>query len=334
MADSKITALTEATSILSTDLLAAAIDPAGTPVTKKITIATLIQAVRALLNTPSGGVLNGKFSVTVASNNITVALKGLNGSDPSSTNTVSVVIGGVVRIVSAALSVTVNAGADIMNLSAVETMTKATDFNIVMGYNATDGVTIGFCRKFGNRKYSQWSTTSTNDNYLALSNRTTAAADDAYENVGRFEAAMSSSGSGYLWSVPTFTNDNLIHTPCNETRWMDFVPAVSCSGSMAHASDNVYLAKYKVVGNSFQLNMKVETVLSSTMSNEVRLTMPLTAVSTDTCPPLVGSVAYGAGTFSGVTFWQTTRQMIARRYDSANYTASTWGVTVNGSVII
>lgn len=47
MADKKITALTELTSVAPTDVLAIVDDPGGSPVTKKITVANLLGNVTA-----------------------------------------------------------------------------------------------------------------------------------------------------------------------------------------------------------------------------------------------------------------------------------------------
>ena len=59
---------------------------------------------------PEGFLLNGKIVPSVASNNLTVAIKGLDGNNPSSTNPIYVRIGDTIRSITSALSVTKNAG--------------------------------------------------------------------------------------------------------------------------------------------------------------------------------------------------------------------------------
>jgi hypothetical protein len=166
-----------------------------------------------------GFMQNGKISVTVASNNLTVAVKTLADADPSASDPIKIRINGVVRTITAALSVTKNAGTNWCNAGGAELATKEIDYFVYLGYNATDGVTIGFSRiPYGNR-YSDFSATTTNEKYCAISTITNAAAGDVYVNIGRF-ASILSAGAGYTWTVPTFTPTNLIQRPIFETRWL------------------------------------------------------------------------------------------------------------------
>src|SRR5690348_826774 len=59
---------------------------------------------------PQGFLWDGYFQVTVASNNITVSLKTRAGNNPSTSEPVTIYIGGTRRRITAALSVTKNAG--------------------------------------------------------------------------------------------------------------------------------------------------------------------------------------------------------------------------------
>lgn len=169
------------------------------------------------LNLAEGQMINGRILPSVASDNLTVALKTLAGTDPSANDPVYVMIGGVMRSITAALSVTKNAATNWMNLGSAELATKETDLFAYLGYNATDGVVIGFSRiPFANR-YDEFSATTTNEKYAGISTITNAAAGDSYVNIGRFAATLSA-GAGYTWSVPTFTATNLIQRPIYETR--------------------------------------------------------------------------------------------------------------------
>lgn len=171
----------------------------------------LVDGVQQLLG-PSGFMTNGKFSVTVSGNNITVALKTLSGSDATVTDPIAINVHGTIRLVTAPLSVTKNAGTNWFNAGSTALATKEIDYFIYIGYNATDGVVIGFARIPDAGQYSDFSTTSTNDHYCAISTITNAAASDFYVVVGRFAATLSAA-AGHNWSVPTFTSANLIHHP-------------------------------------------------------------------------------------------------------------------------
>jgi hypothetical protein len=140
--------------------------------------------------------LNGKIVPSVASNNLTVALKGLDGNDPSATNPIYVRIGDTVHSITSALSVTKNAGTNWFNAGSAELATKEIDYFVYLGYNATDGVVIGFSRIPYVTDYSQFSATSNNEKYCAISTITNAASGDDYTVVGRFAATLSAGTLG------------------------------------------------------------------------------------------------------------------------------------------
>lgn len=196
-----------------------------------------------------GFMINGKVSVTVASNNLTVAIKTLAGTDPGAADPVYVRIGDTVRSITAALSITKNAGTNWCNSGSSELAAKAVDYSVYLGYNATDGVVIGFSRFPGANQYGDFSATTTNEKYCAISTITTAASTDYYEVIGRFEATLSA-GAGYTWSVPTYTAANLIQRPIYETRWLDWTPVGSVSGGTAPTYTLIDVNKYRIVNNT------------------------------------------------------------------------------------
>lgn len=197
---------------------------------------------------PEGFLINGKIVPSVASNNLTVAIKGMDGNDPSASNPVYVRIGDTVHTITSALSVTKNAGTNWCNAGSSELATKEIDYFVYLGYNATDGVVIGFSRTPYGTLYSDFSTTTTNEKYCAISTITNAATGDNYVNIGRFAATLSA-GAGYTWTVPTFTNTNLIQRPIYETRALAWVPTNTYGGGTADplsVSTNSY---YKITGD-------------------------------------------------------------------------------------
>ena len=192
-------------------------DSAASYVLKMVTLAVLKLAVYLGIKPPDGTVWNGRILPSVTSNNLTLALKTFAGTDPSATDPVYVTIGGTVRTITAALSVVTNAATNWSNAGGAELATKEHDRFAYLGYNATDGVVIGHSRIPYANLYSDFSATSTNEKYCAISTIANAAAGDNYVNIGRFAATLSA-GAGYTWTVPTFTSANLIQRPIFETR--------------------------------------------------------------------------------------------------------------------
>lgn len=172
--------------------------------------------IAKLYEPPRGYLINGKIVPSVAANNLTVAIKGLDGNDPSATNVVTVRIGDTVRTITSALSVTKNAGTNWFSSGTVYP-TQERDYFVYLGYNATDGVVVGFSPYPSGNEYDSFSATSTVATYCAISTITNAAAGDDYELIGRFAATLSA-GAGYTWSVPTFTNKNLVQRPIFDVR--------------------------------------------------------------------------------------------------------------------
>jgi hypothetical protein len=218
-----------------------------------------------------------RISVTVASNNLTVAIKDKNGNDPSPSSPVKIQIGSDVRTITSALSVTANAGTNWFNAGSSELGNREVDYFVYIGYNSTDGVVIGFSRVPYARLYSHFSATSTVARYCRISNITNASANDSYVVVGRFSATLS---PAFAWSVPSFTNNNLVHSPIFETRWLAWQPTYAGSASMTFSSVTTTQAIYKIEGEKIIVSVDVTGTTGGTASYGIRMTAPISANST------------------------------------------------------
>jgi hypothetical protein len=273
MADKKITELTAETSPNNADLIPIVTNTDSTAVTKKITVANLMGGLIA----PEGFLINGKIVPSVTSGNLTVAIKGLDGNNPSSTNPVYIRIGDTIRSITSALSVTKNAGTNWFNAGSSELATKEIDYFVYLGYNAKDGVVIGFSRIPYATEYSQFSTTSTDEKYCAISTITNAAAGDDYVVIGRFAATLSA-GAGYTWSVPTFDSKNLIQRPIFETRRLLWAPTLTGSGSWTFTGVSYNTIGYYVVGRRFFIDIRMQGTAGGSASYGLNMTLPLSNV--------------------------------------------------------
>lgn len=218
----------------------------GTNDAKHVTAKAIKDSI--IFNAPQGFLLNGKIVPSVASNNLTVAIKGLDGNDPSATNPVYCRIGDTVHSITSPLSVTVNAAVNTFNAGSAELATKEIDCFAYLGYNATDGVVIGISRIPFANSYDDFSATATNEKYCAISTITNAAATDYYEVIGRFAATLSA-GAGYTWSVPTYTAINLVQKPIFKTRTLSFVPTIANLGAGTAPAFTNKVGLYTIIDN-------------------------------------------------------------------------------------
>ena len=229
-------------------------------------------------NLAEGQMINGKIVPTVTSNNITLTLVGNNGSALSATNIAYAMIGGTVRTINAPLSVTVNAGANSFNAGSAELATKEIDYFVYLGYNATDGATLGFSRIPYGTCYGDFSATATNEKYCAISSIAHAASTDYYNVIGRFAATLGASAT-YYWTVPAYTSINLIQRPIFETRWLDWEPTITYTATGNPSSENTgYKINKYIVLKSGTVEYKVLRLFTSAGNNVTvaNLTSPFT----------------------------------------------------------
>jgi hypothetical protein len=273
-------------------------------------------------NLADGQMLNGKIVPSVSSNNLTLALKGMDGNDPSATNPVLVRIGNTIRSITAALSVTKNAGTNWFGSGATILATKEIDYFAYLGYNTTDGVVLGFSRVPYASLYSDFSATTTSETYAAISTTTNAAAGDNYVNIGRFAATLSATAS-FNWSVPTFTAANLKQCPTYETRLLTWAPVITSDTGTPTTVTNT--CKYKLMGSDIEYLVSVTVVDKGTANGNINLTYPFLVAITQS-----GAGRENAATGASVGAKITSTVIGLSKYD----TTTLWVNTYNPSVLI
>jgi len=309
-----------------------------------ITNANITDTRRTMFMVPTGarnqGLINGYIIPSVASNNLTLAISTSPTSvvAPTATNPVFVWIGGVLRPITSALSITRNAGTNWFNSGSAELATQEIDYFVYMGYNATDGVTLGFSRIPYARLYSDFNTTTTNEKHCAISTITNAAAGDNYVNVGRFAATLSASAS-HNWSVPTFTNANLIQEPIYETRWLDYNPQISYQfGTTNPTSNTINQAKYQVVHREVvNIDFKATLVVGSMDKPITEYTLPFNFRTTAQCFQTYNTVylytgGFVSNLFSGGSYLDSNNKFVF--YAASNNTYSNGSFAVSGQYYI
>jgi len=143
----------------------------------------------------NGGLLNGFIRVTVASNNLTVAISTSSSSqvDPTAANPVYVWIGDTLRSITAAFSVaTLTAGTNYFNSGSGELATKEVDYFVYVGNNAGT-IFMGISRLPYGRTLADFNlVSSTSERGFWGANGTVS----PVVNIGRFAATLSA-GAGH-----------------------------------------------------------------------------------------------------------------------------------------
>ena len=240
MSNVKDSALTENTAPLYTDITRMVDDPGGTPLSQKIYMSNLLTQFP-----PAGLLQNGKLNVTVSANDLIVAIKTNAGTDPTTSNPVRVNIGGTVRTISAATSITL---ADATNWFGSGGSMFATIQQEYFAYAVWDSnssiVAVSIARSPRFRLVSDAS--STNTNFFYLGNYANFTTTDEVCVIGRFPATLSASAA-FTWTVPTFTNANLIHEPVFETSILTYAPTLTGFSSQPTANYYRYIVKRDTV---------------------------------------------------------------------------------------
>lgn len=268
-----------------------------------------------------GQLRNGKIVVTESGGNLTVAIKTLAGTDPSPSNPVSIMIDGVDRSITSALSVTANAGTNWLNLGASEHATKENDLFVFLQWNTTTSSVnilssrIGYPRIVGDFVNS----TTDKKGVIGIVNYNST---DSVASIGRFKATLSS-GAGYTWTVPTFTRSNLIQSPIISTEWTPYTATLIGEGSMTYTSIVTNTFSYKLDGRIMYLRVYANGTTGGTLNNRINFSIPFDAVNYDNnIQPGVGIWGQdGSLTSFVVVGGDTSGYLGVAKSDNSNYTA-------------
>ena len=177
-----------------------------------------------------------KLSVTVSSNDLIVALKHLDDTDPSTARPLYFLIGDAVRAVTAATSITLADATNWFNAGSAELATNVIDYFLYAVWDSNSSVVaIAPARYAHGRLVGDFNSTTTNEGYLG--NYANYTSTDPVAVIGRFSATLSAA-AGHVWTVPTFNNTNLIHHPIYNTRRLAWVPTLT--GYSAAPTSTVY----------------------------------------------------------------------------------------------
>jgi hypothetical protein len=231
-------------------------------------------------NAPEGFLINGKIVPSVADNNLTVALKGLDGNDPSATNPIYVRIGDTVRAITAALSAVSNAGTNYLEMGSAELAAKEVDLFVSLCWNTAGTTPLLLVTRVLRGIYGEYVGNNTAAKGRIVGGTTTGV--DAYDRcnvIGRFAATLSA-GAGYTWAVPTYTHENLIQRPIYRTRRRSYVPTVSgLTGSIGTFTANPYIGEYTVVEDRVEFQVRIKITNVGSWSSVFKIKLPFDPVA-------------------------------------------------------
>jgi hypothetical protein len=183
---------------------------------------------------------------SVSSNNLTVAIKYIDGNDASTTKPIKIRVGNTIFSLAAAASVTKNAGTNWCNLGGAELAGFPTDLFVyaIAETGASAGLKFGFSRIPYARTMNDFVNTNTSEKYIA-GNWTNFNTSDLVSNIGRFRAQLSA-GAGYTWSI---ASQLVINRPIYESDPLSYAgQAAAVTGSITTLGTVAY---------TYHINQKV-----------------------------------------------------------------------------
>lgn len=206
-----------------------------------------------------------KYSIvtSVASGNLTVALKNFEGNDPTATKPVKIQIGGVIRTITSALSLTKVSWTSYLNLGSAELATKETDLFVYLRWDTgANAVCLDVSRIPYATRTGDFTQNDTGEKWYFVSSFAWSAVTDVEVNIWRFNATLS---AGLAWSIPA--TSVIINRPIYETRVLQW-------GSQTGWTANNLLFYYKIRYDSLEFSFDANGTSNSTSSY---ITLPFSA---------------------------------------------------------
>jgi hypothetical protein len=267
-----------------------------------------------------------KITPTVASNDLIVTLTHADGTTPSASRPLWVKIGSTWRPIVASTSITIADGVNWFNAGSVELGTQLVGYFPYLVWDSNSSVVaLTLARIPYARLVSDFSATTTNEKHcFNYANFTTT---DEVVNIGYFEATLSLAGTSHLWTVPTFTNANLIQTPIDSTRLLTLTVSTAAGNLTAGAGAPTTVsdtAVYRVRGRQVFIKHNVIVTDKGTASGFLKVAHPFTLTAIESMAgneyQAVGYAIVGIAAttttmnlwkYDLTTLWQSTHRFIA-----------------------
>jgi hypothetical protein len=239
-----------------------------------ITNANITDRRRSVFVAPTGarnqGLINGKIVPTVASNNLTVAIKTLSDTDPSATNPVGVWIGNQLRWITSALTFTRNGGTSSLNMGSSELATRTVNlFPYIQWNTTTQALNLLASRIPYARKMSDFVNSATDEK--GVLNITNYNSGDDVVLLDRFDVV--SNGSNNFTST-----GNVYGEPIRRTNLLTYTTQFTVAGGGSFTS-GIRIQNYEIIENKCFIQWETNAhTISGTVNN---ITFSLPFVSAD-----------------------------------------------------
>lgn len=248
--------------------------------------------------------------------NLTVALKNYLWQTITTKYPIKSQIWDTIRTITSDLSLTLTAWTNYFNLWSSELATKEADIFTYLVYDtALSQVWLIISRIPWAKVFWDFSSSGTNEKWMATSQNVNPASTDPVVNIGRFSAILSA-GAWYTWSTPSAWFQ-VINYPIFESKSLSFNPIISASWSMTYTVSSIDLAKYKIQWKNIYTELLLDWTTGGTASYQLQATMPFSSINY--CNFWWVTNDGGWILASPWAIWASSNLLSMRRYDWSNY---------------
>lgn len=245
----------------NTDYIIVEQNPGGTPETVYFPLADFIDNMRVRQIY--------QISRTISGNNLVIAIKDAEGNDATADKPLYFNNQGATNKLTGALSLTVNAGADVFGYGTTSFANLVEELFVYVGKRASDSsIFVAASRIPYARVWSEFSATTTNERYAAYSG-SAPGANDQVQNIGRINI-MNSGTPSFNWYLPA--GPITLNFPVFLTSWLDWNP--THVGFSVAPSGSVY--RYRLDWMTAELFVR-QTANGTSNAANFTISLPMTA---------------------------------------------------------
>lgn len=262
---------------------------------------------------------------SIASSNLTVALKHLDGTDPSADRPLYVKVGNSVIGITAALSATINASyGDVFLWDAGKIQANdAQLFVYIINNNGTPQLGLSpspmLTTVATNYRDAGGQTGSAKHTNIIMSG--TRNATNSCDVIGRVNVNQLDNNN---WQSPT--TSLIVNRPIYHTDQMTWTPSLSAPGGTLTFSSTTFLAaKYSIDKNTLRADLYFTTTAGGTSGTDFYATAPIQSALAATGPMVTGSILFADSSATPAIFGGsflssgTPDKFTFRKYNQANW---------------